>query len=297
MTRKKSVFREYAETIIYAFIIAMVIRTFVVEPFKIPTGSMEPTLHGDPRHGDRIFVNKFIFRFKKPQRGDIVVFTTKNIPGLSKKNYIKRLVGLPGETLEIKNGDIFIDGQRVEQKVIAKNIYSNSDPRVVSLELDQRKFKLGATKFRVPENYFLIRIPSRGEFYLLSTLFYNVPPELKVGGKFIFEPEDIYQLAGTSVESELVARSGQVLAFRKDGLYRDGEKYLAEYNRDKFFIIQGQYGMADQVFTIPEGCYYVLGDNSAISKDSRYWGCVPQANVKGKAMFIWWPYKRWQWID
>ena len=92
--KKKSVFREYAEAAAIAILLALFIRTFVIQAFKIPTGSMIPTL----RIGDRLLANKFIYRFKEPERGEVIIFKS---PIESKKYYIKRLVGLPGEELEI----------------------------------------------------------------------------------------------------------------------------------------------------------------------------------------------------
>ncbi len=99
--------REYAESLAIAFVLAMIIRHYVVEAFKIPTGSMEPTLMGDPAEGDKILVSKFMYDVSKPERWDVFVF---KFPEDLEKNYIKRLVGLPGETLYIKHGDLYVDG-------------------------------------------------------------------------------------------------------------------------------------------------------------------------------------------
>ncbi len=95
------------EVIFLSVIVALLIRHFCLAAFKIPTSSMEPTLIGDPRCGDRIIVNKTAFLFKKPKRWDVIVF---KYPLNQKRNFIKRLIGLPGETVQIKNGDIYIDG-------------------------------------------------------------------------------------------------------------------------------------------------------------------------------------------
>ena len=104
--KKKSVIREWVESIIVAFFLAMLIRTFVVQAFKIPTGSMRPTL----LEGDIILVNKFIYgakipftniylpAIKKPQRGEVVVFIYPENP---KKDFIKRLVATEGEILQL----------------------------------------------------------------------------------------------------------------------------------------------------------------------------------------------------
>ncbi|MFA5157050.1 MAG: signal peptidase I [Candidatus Omnitrophota bacterium] len=183
--KKKSVVREWAESILIAFILAMFIRTFVVQAFKIPTGSMRPTL----LEGDIILVNKFIygakvpfinFRIPKvriPKRGDIVVFIYPDDP---KKDFIKRLVGLPGDTVEIKNGTIYINNHPLIDYGFSQRYYYN-----------------------------------RGDF---------APEGVKIA--------------------------------------------------------------------VPKDSYFVLGDNSASSQDSRYWGFVPAENILGQAMVVYWPPQR-----
>jgi signal peptidase I len=267
----------------------MVIRTFVIQAFKIPTGSMEPTLHGDPRHGDRIFVNKFIYRFKKPERGDIIVFTTRGIPGLDrKKDYIKRLVGLPGETIEIENGNIYINEQLITQPEIARNIYLNSMPVLQALDIPRKGIK-------VPDTFFLVWAPGMGKFYLLSSAIYNLPQDTKLGDRFTFDPRYIgYMEEIIPFQTEFLAYGGQYVEFRKDGLYIDKIMYKDRYSIDGLYTLLGQYGMEGRKIKIPDGNYFVLGDNSANSKDSRYWGFVFGKSIKGEAMFIWWPPKRWR---
>lgn len=171
-TKTKSVFREYAESIVIAVILALIVREFVVQAFKIPTGSMKPALN----ENNRIFVNKYIYRFKAPRRGDIIVFKYPEDP---KKDFIKRLIAVGNETVEIKDGSVIINGKPVEQEMI-KSIY-----------------------------------------------YYN----------------------------------------------------------------RGEYGDIGQKITVPKDSYYVLGDNSASSRDSRYWGFVPKKYLIGKAFFRYWPLK------
>lgn len=183
--KKKSVVREWTESIIIAFILAMIIRTFVVQAFKIPTGSMRTTL----LEGDIILVNKFIYGAKvpftnlrlpalrQPRRGDVIVFI---YPKDTKKDFIKRLVGLPGETVEIKNGTIYINAQPLIEPIFNQIYYYNYGP------------------------------------------------------------------------------------FAKEG----------------------------QKITIPKDSFFVLGDNSASSQDSRYWGFVAKENILGKAILIYLPPKR-----
>jgi signal peptidase I len=171
MTNKtKKIIREYVEAFVVAFIIAMVIRTFVVQAFKIPTGSMIPTLN----IGNRLIANKFIYRFQEPQRGDVIIFKSTIDP---KKDFIKRLIALPGETVEIKNGFIYINDILIEDNAITCRYYYN----------------------------------------------------------------------------------------------------------------YGLYGAYNEKIYVPEDSYFVLGDNSSNSRDSRYWGFVPKKNIKGKAWLVYWP--------
>jgi len=181
----KKVIREWAESIVVAFLLAMVIRAFVVQAFKIPTGSMRPTL----MEGDIILVNKFIYgarvpftglrlpALRQPQPGDVIVFIYPENP---KKDFIKRLVAKGGDTGEIKGGTIYVNERPLMDSVFAKRYYYN----------------------------------------------------------------------------------------------------------------KGQYGLEGEKLTVPQDSYFVLGDNSASSQDSRYWGFVPRKNVLGKAIIIYWPPKR-----
>jgi len=116
--RKKSIIREYAESIIFALVLAFVIRAFVVQAFKIPSGSMEPTLE----IGDHLLVNKFIygikipftsinlFPLKSPQRGDVIVFIYPPEPD---KDFIKRVIGVGGDSVRIANKKLYINGVEV----------------------------------------------------------------------------------------------------------------------------------------------------------------------------------------
>jgi signal peptidase I len=116
----KSVVREYFESIVIAVILALFIRTFVVQAFKIPTGSMEENL----LIGDHLLVNKFVYGpaataaeravlpFDAIRRGDIVVFKYPEDPG---RDFIKRVIGLPGETLEVREKRVYIDGQPIDE--------------------------------------------------------------------------------------------------------------------------------------------------------------------------------------
>ena len=128
---KKSVFREYAEAILVAVVLALFIRTFVVQAFKIPSGSMKPTL----LVGDHILVNKFIYGVKLPfldttlipvsgpKRGDIVVFKFPEDP---KKDFIKRVIAIPGDVVEVRNKKVYLN-----HKPMAVTYGTYLDPHVM----------------------------------------------------------------------------------------------------------------------------------------------------------------------
>jgi len=106
------------------------VRAFLVQPFKVPDGSMQPTImgnrkdtEGNPISGDHIFANKFIYRFSEPQRGDIIVFRTKGINAVKLDTYyVKRLAGLPGEKVSIEPPYLLINGNKVTEPGIFKKI-------------------------------------------------------------------------------------------------------------------------------------------------------------------------------
>lgn len=118
---KKSTSREYTESIVVAVLIAVVLRAFVFEAFKIPTGSMIPTL----AVGDHIFVNKFIYGLRvpltnrwfvewgSPERGDVIVF---RYPRDLSKDYIKRVVAVAGDRLRVEEQDVYINGKKLQRK-------------------------------------------------------------------------------------------------------------------------------------------------------------------------------------
>ena len=212
---------EWADTGFSAILLAAVIMYFVVQAFKIPSGSMRSTL----LEGDHLFVNKFIyglrvpytgkrvFRFREVHRGDVVVF---RFPAESKdnqhygKDFIKRAIGLPGDTIEIKDKRVFVNGQ--EQ----------------------------AEPFTQFEDNFL----------------YPGPQDL------LSDPEKFQELWGRR---------------------RADRSPAGENIRDNFGPV-----------VVPPGSYFVMGDNRDRSYDGRFWGPLPDANLKGRAWLLYLPFRRWK---
>ena len=120
---KKSVVREYFESLVIAVVLALFVRTFVVQAFKIPTGSMEPNL----LIGDHLLVNKFVFGpaagqaerailpMKEIARGDVVVFKYPEEP---ERDFIKRIIGLPGDQIELRRKRVYVNGERLEEPYV-----------------------------------------------------------------------------------------------------------------------------------------------------------------------------------
>lgn len=131
--KTKSKLRENIEAILVAVVLALFIRTFIVQAFKIPSGSMKNTL----LIGDHILVNKFTYGIKipfinktlipigEPERGDIVVFTYPRDPS---KDFIKRVVGISGDTVEIRNKNVYVNGKRIDDKKYA--IYTDNSKNI-----------------------------------------------------------------------------------------------------------------------------------------------------------------------
>lgn len=133
-SKRQEGFWETIHTLVYAVVIAIVIRTFLFEPFNIPSGSMIPTL----LVGDYLFVSKYSYGYSKhsfplsagpfngrvfeskPERGDVLVF---KLPSDQKTDYIKRVIGLPGDTVRMQGGRLFINGELVEREQVGEYEY------------------------------------------------------------------------------------------------------------------------------------------------------------------------------
>ncbi len=174
--KPKPLWREYLEVVLISLAAAIFLRLLVVSAYRVDSGSMEDALF----EGDYIFVNKLAYKFGAPEVGDIIIFKYPLDPT---KDYIKRVIALPGQSVEIVDKIVYVDDQLAHIFPLAKN----SDPKILAAQLS---------------------------------------------------------------------------------------------SRDNFGPIQ-----------VPEGQYFVLGDNRDISQDSRYWGFVPATHIKGKAVFVYWSWE------
>jgi signal peptidase I len=217
---------EYGASFFPVILLVFVLRSFIVEPFKIPSGSMIPTLH----IGDFILVNKFtygirlpvidkkIIEINTPQRGDVMVFRYPRNPSL---DYIKRVIGVPGDQVVYQNKQLSINGKSVEKRRIDDYLH---------------------------------------------------PERLYYDQQFAEKIDDV---------EYHVLNDKDAPAFVRDPLrFPHWENCL--------------YNNSGVICTVPEGHYFMMGDNRDNSEDGRVWGFVPEANIVGKAFFIWLNFSDWK---
>src|SRR6266511_1268207 len=186
-TFKKSTVREYFESIVIAVILALFIRTFVVQAFKIPTGSMENNL----LIGDHLLVNKFVFaptatgleRAVLPigtlERGDVIVFKYPEEPD---RDFIKRVIGLPGETVELREKKVYVNGKPLDEPYV-----HFLQPPGSSSEMHE------VTSYDVRERYGPVTVPPRQYFVMgdnrdnsQDSRYWGFLPRENIKGKALF---------------------------------------------------------------------------------------------------------------
>jgi signal peptidase I len=210
---------EYGASFFPVILIVFVLRSFVVEPFKIPSGSMIPTL----LVGDFILVNKFTYGIRlpvinvkiidvgTPRRGEVMVFRSPEDPSI---DYIKRVIGVPGDKVAYQNKQLTINGKAVEKRRI--DDYLHPERLYYSRQFTE---KIDDAEYRVLNDQ-------------------DAPAFIQATPRFPYRENCHYNSSGVTC-------------------------------------------------TIPEGHYFMMGDNRDNSLDSRFWGFVPDENIVGKAFFIW----------
>lgn len=124
MSKYQGLLRETITTILLALVLALVIRAYIVEARIIPSGSMLPTIE----EGDRVLVNKICYHLRQPERGEIIVFEAPVMMPDTRDDFIKRVIGLPGDTIEIKEGKVFINDTPLDEEYIAEEPDYNFGP-------------------------------------------------------------------------------------------------------------------------------------------------------------------------
>lgn len=121
---QKAIVKEYVEAIVMAVVLAAFIMTFIARSFSVDGSSMVPTLHD----GERVLVDEISYRFISPQRGEIIVF---KLPGNPRVRYIKRIIGVPGDTVLITEGKVILNGKPLEEDYLSEPVYGEFGPYTV----------------------------------------------------------------------------------------------------------------------------------------------------------------------
>jgi signal peptidase I len=258
----------------------LVVKGCFVDQYTIPSGSMEPTLIGDPRffRGDRVIVNKWIFgpripftktrlwEGESPKRWDIVVF--KSVDPKSKHPVlIKRVVGLPGETVQIRDGAIYINDRREDPPQELRKVLHYTTAFTLS-PIQIRSYFLRMAKDNRPLDVLNAGHPSTKLLYAEMDRFHD-----RVKNR------DIDTLSDDEVQ-ELVNGVDPAALHTVHQLVE-----LGMQDQELVYGIRPE----KEYSVVPEGHYFCLGDNSGQSLDGRVYGWVPKENLLGRAAGIWWP--------
>jgi signal peptidase I len=214
--------------LVYLIVALLALRWTIVEPYVVPTGSMEPTL----KPGDRLYALKcaydirfpftdwIVFRTGQVKRGDVILFRAPKDPSVT---YVKRAVGLPGDKIRFSEGRLFINGEEIQKSPVP-----NDTPlRGIMYDIENQEDK----------TLYLEQLGKVKHYVILDNRFNG-------GSGSVYGDQDFHHRFMDEIE-------------------------------------------------IPPGHYFAVGDNRDNSYDSRAWGFVPEANLKGRAMFIWFSSREW----
>lgn len=315
----KSWLREWGDAILWAAVAALIIRAFFFQAYRIPTPSMENTL----LVGDFLIVSKINYGPRTPMVLSIpftqvylkgVTFPWTRLPGISeverydivvfnypvdiapismKTNYVKRAVGLPGDTISIKRSDLYINGSQAKFFDTMQEHYAITTKPNIRLNRAKIETKGGMVLKRLKNNKYLVNVTST----LAQTI--STWNEVADVSEFVL-PKDFDEFARVDftfasgfinhdyLPPIVVPYEGQKITLTSKNwhIYKTIiERY--EENEVKHqgdtFIINGE---KTNTYTIKQDYYFMMGDNRDNSQDSRYWGFVPQTHLVGEVAFV-----------
>jgi len=305
---KKSTTREYVESIAIAVLIALALRACVVEAFKIPSGSMIPTME----IGDHIFVNKFlyglhipftdtkVFQWRKPRRGEVIVFV---YPCDRNKDFIKRIIAVEGDTVEVRCNQVYVNGELLAQDPSSDPCsYWDKDDKGIGFagkrardgtpdSGDNPPLCPGARRGDAWARCECSRFRERNNGYSYDTIYDPYRPHEKARDVREYDfPRDaaMYPWSPDYRGSTRLLRPGC-----KDEEPGAIVRTEAQASAAAGELVEAPGGSPEscrpwRAYKVPPGHVFVMGDNREQSADSRVWGPVPLEDIKGKAMFIWW---------
>lgn len=325
--RAKSWFREWVDALMFAAIAALIIRTFLFEAYRIPTPSMEKTL----LTGDFLIVSKLSYGPRTPmvlgipftniylpgvvlpwtrlpgltdiERNDIVVFNypIDLAPIAAKTNYIKRAVGMPGDTLSIDDSQLYVNGEEAQSFPGIQQTYVVDVRERVRLSPAKVDAAGGQLFRRGSEGYHVTMTQSVANEIREWPEVTSVEPFVLPDNYNEYNQRDFSFSSGFRNHHHMppvvVPFEGQTITLTSDN-YHIYEEIITRYEENTVeregdqFIINGK---PTNEYTIQQDYYFMMGDNRDNSEDSRFWGFVPRDHIVGKAGMIYfsWDSERW----
>lgn len=339
--KKKSAFREWLDSIVFAVVAATLIRWMFMEAFTIPTPSMENSL----LVGDFLFVSKLHYGTRTPKtplqvplthqtiwgtnipsylewiqlpqyrlpgfsdvkRGDVVVFNFPSeyqYPVDLKTNYIKRCIGTPGDVLEVRDLQVYINGAAMENPPRMENEYFVSTTTAVN---EDKIFKEnGISEFSAYTESFGDTIPENDESGYLMYTTTAIAEKIKAYDfvrdiRLVKAPKDISEPSLYPKSSSVkwnrdnygpitIPKEGVSVKMTPENIAFYGDVIRYYEGNDKVEVKETSVtvdGKAIESYTFKQDYYFMMGDNRHNSLDSRYWGFVPKDHIVGKAVFVW----------
>ena len=282
-------------------VVFLVIRPFLFQAFYIPSESMEDTLV----ENDRLLVNKLVYQFWQPQRGDIAVFKAPPDASPEEQDYIKRVIGVPGDTLEVVPDRVLVDGKTLAIFSVGSDYITDSID--VGFDYDTKRLPArqvapGVLEIDSDDGQVLVFIAApqldlrvEGRSVYVNGVEYELPPGA-YGDLGEIEREDVIEdyggdpsLQATIIlvgdEPRLVAVVGRTLEFQDAHVVIDGKPLTEPYMKAPPHY---EWGPEE----IPAGKYFMMGDNRNNSRDSHEWGFLSRERFVGRAEVRFWPLRR-----
>lgn len=294
-------FVEHIQVVLSVIVVVfLIIRPYLFQAFYIPSTSMEPTLHGPPDHpvGDRLLVNKLIYRLADPKHGDIAVFKAPPQASPEEKEFIKRVIGEPGDTVEVIPPRLEVDDLPAVNLTTTGaagtpvNGVSVADLRDHPIEVRDNRAEMeigyGDSQLKV------IAVPHPRLSFSSTRVEVNGKTELENPTGPISQSREVEDYGGKGVqgtvylvggEPRLMVFDGRQLEYDPGHVMRNGhrlpEPYIAEPPR---------YAMGPRKLGPRE--YFMMGDNRNNSNDSHEWGPLTRERFIGRAEILFWPLYR-----
>ena len=273
-------------------VVFLILHRCLFQLFFIPSGSMIPTLAVQ----DRIVVNRWVYRAHPPHRGDVVVFHAPPAASEEPMDFIKRVVGLPGETVSVVPDTVCLDGRPLAPMVLASEAKSPQDGLLVP---DEAQVSVAQDRVMVNGQTVLMASVDGRATLLGRALVVNghmvreLAPQEALRQRSIRARVDGFVAEGTVLsptrQPRLLVVRGRRLSLRPGHVSINGRPLPETYPRET-----PRYAMAP--LHLGPGHYLVLGDNRNNSRDSHYWGALSGSRIVGRAEAIYWPPRRACWL-